>query len=339
MNKKKYFFNILSILIFGGLAIYFSIRSDYEYVFKALLEVKLNWLLIGLIIMIFIYCIDGLILYIFGQLFNKAYRYKQALINALSGVFWCGITPFSSGGQFAQVYIFNKQGIVPSFSASILLLSFIIYQTVLVLFSALILIFRFTDYQVIYPNLIYLSLIGFLVNFSVIIGLFLGSKNKLFQNFICNNILKLLSGLKLIKNYYDSRDRLIIKLQEFRKELDYLQKNKVLIIKIVVLNIIRLTLLYSIPFILSYAMDIPISFEKLFDIISISSILYLITAFIPIPGASGGSEGVFVLLFGHVFGVATTSTLLVWRFITYYLGLFLGGICFATNKEINYKEN
>ena len=59
-------------------------------------------------------------------------NYKQGFTNAISGTFFNGITPFSSGGQFAQVYIFNRQGITPANSASILLMAFIVYQSVLV---------------------------------------------------------------------------------------------------------------------------------------------------------------------------------------------------------------
>ena len=48
---------------------------------------------------------------------------EQGFKNAISGTFFNGITPFSSGGQFAQVYIFNRQGISPTNSASILLMA------------------------------------------------------------------------------------------------------------------------------------------------------------------------------------------------------------------------
>ena len=64
-----------------------------------------------------------------------------------------------------------------------------------------------------------------------------------------------------------------------------------------------------------------------------------ITAFVPIPGASGGSEGVYFMLFSPILGtIGTPTTMLIWRFITYYLGLIVGGLVFAVNKEINGSE-
>ncbi|WRK55782.1 hypothetical protein SD457_05395 [Coprobacillaceae bacterium CR2/5/TPMF4] len=71
----------------------------------------------------------------------------------------------------------------------------------------------------------------------------------------------------------------------------------------------------------------------------ICSFVYMITAFVPIPGASGGSEGVYYMLFSPILGsVGTPTSMLIWRFMTYYLGLILGAVVFATNREINRME-
>ena len=73
--------------------------------------------------------------------------------------------------------------------------------------------------------------------------------------------------------------------------------------------------------------------------IGICSFVYMITAFVPIPGASGGSEGVYYMLFSPILGsVGTPTSMLIWRFMTYYLGLILGAVVFATNREINRME-
>lgn len=87
------------------------------------------------------------------------------------------------------------------------------------------------------------------------------------------------------------------------------------------------------------SLNLNVSFIQIFDFIGICSFVYMITAFVPIPGASGGSEGVYYMLFSPILGaVGTPTTLLVWRFVTYYLGLIIGGIIFATNREINRSE-
>ena len=57
-------------------------------------------------------------------------------------------------------------------------------------------------------------------------------------------------------------------------------------------------------------------------------------AFVPIPGASGGIEYGFIKFFGNFMPVVILNSLLItWRFITYYLGMILGGFLFSTEKE------
>lgn len=338
-SNKKYILNIILILVLGATVIYFTMRDDLEASLKALATASPIWIIISFSLMGIYYLLDGLNLYTFGKLYKKDYNYKQGFVNSISGTFFNGITPFSSGGQFAQVYIFNKQGIVPSNSASILLMAFIVYQSVLVLFTAIIMVFRFQKYSAMYSEFFSLALLGFLINFFVIAGLFLGAKSKKLQDFICNNILKVLSKIRIVKNYEESSIKIARQLENFRTELNVLLKNKNILIKSSLINLFKLIIMYSIPFFAAKALNLNVSFVQIFDFIGICSFVYMITAFVPIPGASGGSEGVYYMLFSPILGaVGTPTTLLIWRFVTYYLGLIIGGIVFATNREINRSE-
>lgn len=337
-SNKKYFLNILIILVVGGAAIYFSIGSDLEAAVKAIANANPFWIIFSIVLMAIFYLFDGAILYSFGKLYDQGYKFIQGFKNALSGTFWCGITPFASGGQFAQVYIFNKQGIPPTNSASILLMAFIVYQSVLVVYTGIIMIFRFHYYSSIYSGFFSLAILGFVINLCVIGGLFLGAKWKKLQDFFCNSVLKVLSKIRIVKNYEDTKVKVNQNLENFRIELSLLQKNIPLLVKTSLLNVGKLTIIYSIPFFAAKALHIDVQISQIFDFIGICSFIYMITAFVPIPGASGGSEGVYFLLFNHILGSGTPTTLLLWRFVTYYLGLILGGVVFATDKEINRSE-
>ena len=173
----------------------------------------------------------------------------------------------------------------------------------------------------------------------VIAGLFLGAKSKKLQNFICNNIIKFLSKIRIVKNYTDTVFKISKSLENFREELNILQRNKNILIKSSIINLFKLIIIYSIPFFAAKALHIDVSIKQLPNFIGICSFVYMITAFVPIPGASGGSEGVYFMLFSQYLGaVGTPTTMLIWRFITYYLGLIIGGLIFAVNKEINRTE-
>ena len=58
-------------------------------------------------------------------------------------------------------------------------------------------------------------------------------------------------------------------------------------------------------------------------------------SFVPIPGASGGIEYGFTQFFGNFIGLEYISAvLLIWRTITYYLGMIIGALLFNLEKKV-----
>ena len=71
------------------------------------------------------------------------------------------------------------------------------------------------------------------------------------------------------------------------------------IILCALVNTVRLTLLFSLPFLVGLALHIPLEWPQMLDVIALSSFVTMANSFIPIPGASGGTEVVFNLLFSQ----------------------------------------
>ncbi|MBS5113022.1 MAG: flippase-like domain-containing protein [Coprobacillus cateniformis] len=335
MKNKKYFFNIALILIIGGVSIYLSIGKQFDQVIHAFEEARISWIAVMGVVMFSYYLFDALSLWYFGLAYKKDYSFKQSFINAISGTFFNGITPFASGGQFAQVYIFNKQGIPPTNSASILLMCFICYQSVLVLYTGIVLLFKYQYFIEDQPAVFSLAILGFLINFVVILGLFGGAKSKKLQNFLTHNVLRFLCKIHIVKDYESTCVKIEQYLADFREQLNFLQRNKPVLVKSCLCNFMKLTIIYSMPFFAAKALNLNVSWNQFFDFLGLCSFIYLINAFLPIPGASGGSEGVYVLLFSFLGTVGTSSSLFLWRFMSYYMGLIIGGLVFSMNKEIN----
>ncbi len=115
--------------------------------------------------------------------------------------------------------------------------------------------------------------------------------------------------------------------------------NRRIMLKTFVFCFMKLTVLYMIPYVSCLSLNIDLPLSQLFNTIAITSFIYMITAFIPIPGASGGSEGTFVIMFGSLLGgVEASSVMIIWRVVTYYFMLLCGGLIFSLNKEINKIE-
>lgn len=336
---KKYFMNFVWIIVFALIALYFTLKGDFNIIIDTVQNAQMEWIAIAVGLMLAYIILEGYVLMAFGRLYNKAYSFKQGVVNSFCATFFNGVTPFQSGGQFAQVYVFNKQGIAPSYAASILLLNFIVYQTVMVLYTLGVVIFKYNYYRDNFSNFFSLALIGFAINFIVIVSLFVAAKSKRVQNFFVEVVLRIGAKVRIVKDYDTTVNKVERYLEDFRMELKTLQKNKKILITVSLINVVRLTILYLIPYFCARALSLDVSGIHLSEFIGITSFIYMITAFIPIPGASGGSEGTFVIMFSYLLGsIGAKSSVIVWRFVTYYFALLVGGLIFALNGEINRKE-
>ena len=92
--------------------------------------------------------------------------------------------------------------------------------------------------------------------------------------------------------------------------------------------------LYSVPYFVLLGMGDGTKMTIVETIVS-SAYVYLIGAFVPIPGASGGIEYGFTQFFGNFLeGSIISAMLIVWRFLTYYLGVIIGGILFNIRERV-----
>ena len=91
------------------------------------------------------------------------------------------------------------------------------------------------------------------------------------------------------------------------------------------LSLVQLTLFFLIP--ITIGLGFQLTFSSLLNVIGASAFVSMVTAFIPLPGAAIGAEGSFYMVF-RIFYPANIiiTALLLWRIITYYLPIAIGGI-------------
>lgn len=331
-NKTKR--NFFIILIVAFIVMIFSLKNDYENIIKMFTNINYTWLVIAIIVMILYHLLDAYFIYYYCRKYNRDYTLWQGIQVQQTGTFFSAITPFSSGGQFAQVLVFSKQKINSKRSASMLMLSFISWQTVLVIFGIVVLIFNYSDMLATYKGFFNLVFLGFLINFFVIVGLFLSAFSKKFHEFIFSHIIPFLGKIRIFKNVEEKKASTKQWLSLFRNEFSNLLLHKDLMFRRFATDTLKILTFYSIPFFAARALNIDIDIHQVKMIIILTGFVYMITAFVPLPGAAGGTEGTFILLLGPVLGPATTSVMLLWRFLTYYLPMFTGFLIFASIDEL-----
>ena len=253
-----------------------------------------------------------------------------------SEFFFNGITPFSTGGQPFQVYSFRRKGIRISDSTSILLYNFLCYQLALNIVLIVSISVYFNQIMAELPNQMWLIIVGFLINFiTLLVILILGRSKKAaklmlrFMRFLCKfKIFKRILGKKINKIGHS-----IENMQNVFKEVSKHRKTTIIS---VFLKVLAFCLYYAIPFIIYQSLGVKIGAADLFFMIAMSAFACAIAVWVPTPGATGGIEVAFNVLFSQIAIIRATgnadtlaaSAMLLWRFITYYLIMIYGFVSY-----------
>lgn len=339
MKKQKYVLNFLLIIGLTVLVLWLALKDNYEEVLGAISQMNGLFLAVILSWGILYTVVWGFVYFVLGKKYVSNYSLWKGIVVAFTGTFFSGITPSSTGGQFAQAYILKKQGIKVSDGASLLWADFIIYQTTMMIYVTVLFLLKYQYYvsQSAWFNLI---MLGYVINAIVIIALYTMA---LFPNVyvtLSGAIIKVLARLRIIKDPQKKMDSLMLQMKSFTVEIKALSKDKKRILLCALINVLRLTLLYSQPFLVAWGLGIELPLATVIDVIALSSFVTIANSFIPIPGASGGTEFVFSLLFYSLMKNLTSAVMVLWRFSTYHIVLFFGGLLFMIEKSrFERKEN
>lgn len=338
--SKKYKINLLIIFLVAIGFTLFTLFSDdnLNSVIAAFSQANGWMILVIILVMGMNILFEGIILFILARLYTTRYNLKKSINNYFIGIFFSHITPSGTGGQFAQAYVFSKQGIEIANAASILVMHFLLSQIAQVIFGIMALLFRLDKFLAITQtvnlfgasiSIIYLSLIGFAINFLIIFFILALAKSSFLHKTIVNGVVALLGKLKVIKNPDKVKSNLQVQIENFRIESKRLQSNTPVTVVLLGLFFIRMTLSYSIPYLSAMALpSIDLSQTNIFDGIFMTAYLNVIIYFAPLPGSVGFSEFFFSFLFQSLFGgyAQTIAPQLIWRGVTFYLTLIIGAI-------------
>lgn len=333
-EKIKNKLNIVILILVTILVLYISLKDNFLEVIDGLTKINIFWIIIALIFALGYYYFRTLSLLTFVKKFKDNISFKKIFKIVFVTQFFDGITPSSSGGQPYQIYAFSKENIKVIDGTNIAIQNFIVYQIALVLLGLIAVLSNkylnlFDDLGVIKK----LILLGFIINVLVIIGLFSLAFMKKFNKFIVKIIVKVLSKLKIIKNKEEIIKNLNTTVENFHDGAIILMKNKFEFVKTIFFNFVALILFYSIPVIIIYGLGDYTSMNILESIIASAHVM-LIGSFIPIPGASGGLEYAFSQFYGvFITGTTLTLVMLLWRTLTYYLGVIIGAILLNIRKK------
>jgi uncharacterized protein (TIRG00374 family) len=251
--------------------------------------------------------------------FNMWFGFQLVWVN----LFVCAVTPFEGGGGPAQILMMTKKGISVGKGMAITSIRSALTLTVLSFTTLLVLCF-WPEMVPQWPlKRVFLGVSIPVLLFIMILtgGLFFPDKLKIFGQ----SIAYFLQRYRFIKPNWTERwtDFLFNMVDDFNETFKkYLIDGKKYLLGATLATILFLCAQFSVAPLIFWSLGAPIPF---LNAILIQVVLTLMIYFIPTPGSSGVAEGGFFLLFSPLIPSPILGiSVMLWRFLTVYLGVLLG---------------
>lgn len=332
--------NTIFLLIITILVLFFLLKDNFISIYKNITNINVFWLFIALLCVLIYWICQSLCTHMIAKEYSENLKFETIFKQNLITQFFNGITPFSTGGQPMAIYMLKESGIKTTHSTNIILQNFILYQMALIFMGFIAVILNYS--LNLFPQvdlLRKLIILGFGINSLVGIALLFISFSKKFNKEIIFKIIDILSKFKIIKNKKAKQEKWSKLLLEFHDSAELFRNNKKIFIKGFVYHFIGLLFFYIVPIFVVFSLK---DYHSLNIINTLTSSAYVLImgSFVPIPGGSGGIEYGYMAFFGTFLSESILSTsLLLWRFITYYLGILIGGIMLNFYKGGHENEN
>lgn len=312
--------------------------QDIGGVFEALSKVNYVWILLGILLMLGYFMMQAQnvrkILASFGEHITIWKSLKFTMIE----FFFCALTPGASGGQPVEIYYMAKEKIPASKATLAILVQILDFQIAVMAIGIISqAVMWFTDPTLLTGTVAWLLRIGMIINgLALILLAFCVFSNRM-AKVIANWFLRLLKkiGVKRIEEKQESLNKA---LDSYQEGAIYIRTHRNEFMMSIGRALIQVSLFYLVPFCVYKAFGLNgMTVVQLFNI---QSVLFLATSGLPLPGAIGASESVFLTLYGTAFGEQLLSpAMLLNRGISFYLFVLITmGVVMANAIILKRKE-
>lgn len=338
MEKKKKSKKIyMNLLIFILLIIFtFSLvlkDQDVTEILKISATVKKQYILIAMFAMgVFIACESINIGRILKELGEKS-KFISNVRYTLIGFFFSAITPAASGGQPMEIYYMHKDNISVAHSTLALLMQLCSIQIVTITVGIISAVLHF---EVLKSGLIYLLILGIILNSSALMLLIIAIFSKKLSEGLIKFVVKILKFFK-IRNIEKKQEKLEKELESYQTSAKYIKEHRILMLKTVLTTAVQMLAYYTVPYWIYLAFGLNNS--NIFDILTLQAVLYATVSGIPSPGSVGVSEGGFLGIFRNAFPeTVISSAMLLSRGANFYLLILISAIVVVISTFRGRKE-
>lgn len=325
---KKTVTNIMIVLGLIALTFWFLFKDqDVGEILRVAREANIQFIALGLFIMLLYYLMESLNIKRILKSFGENISIFKALKFTLIGFFFSGITPAASGGQPMEIYYMTKENISGAHATMTLLLQLCGFQISTLSIGIICAIINPSIFE--NNGILPLFLIGVLINgFALAIMLICIFSKKMTKKIIKTGI-KIINFLRF-KKKDDKIDGLLEGMIKYTESSKYIKEHKKEFVMSILRVLVQIIIYYMVPFCVykSFGLDD----YNIFQLFTMQAVLYTTTSGLPLPGAIGVSETVFLTIFGGVFGTAMlSSAMLLNRGISFYIFMLVSLVVVLIN--------
>lgn len=323
MIRNVVFFLLLIVFTFW----YIFRNQDLNELIKIIQKVDIKYVVIGALFMLMTYIMEAYnVRSVLVTLGERKINIFKALKFTWIGFLFSALTPAATGGQPVEVYYMNKEKIKVSNGTMAMLLQLCGFQISTILISIICAIF---NYNMLKDGIIWFYLLGLLLNSIALTFMLVGIFSKKITRKLINLLVKILKLIR-VRNVEKKIDKIEEGLNEYNESAVFIKKHKGEFIKSIIRVMIQIIFYHSIPYFIYKAFGLDTySYLKIF---SIQSVLFITVSCIPLPGAIGISETLFLKIYGKVFGkVLLNGAMLIYRFVSFYLYIIISTIVVTIN--------
>ena len=314
-NLKKILRNFIFFIALIIFTFWFIFKDqDFNELLEVIRLANSFYILLGILIMLMYFLMESINIKCILKSFGNKISIFSALKYTLIGFFFSAITPAASGGQPMEIYYMRKDGIPVAHSTLSLLIQLCGFQISTLSLGIICIII---NSSLLNGGFIFLFILGVLLNLSALTLLLIGIFSKRLTKKLVIFFIKVLEFFK-VKDIDERKEKINAALVTYNESSIYIKTHKNEFIKAILRVFVQVLLYYSIPFIVYKSFGL--NEYNILKLISLQAVLYCTTSGIPLPGAIGISEGVFLGIYGTIFGnELLSSAMLLFRGITFYL--------------------
>ncbi|MCH3910204.1 MAG: flippase-like domain-containing protein [Limosilactobacillus oris] len=339
MSRKNWLALVAMLLIGGGIVAYSLRTVNLRLLIQDFFTLNWWWMLVALACICLYLILEGVVVKIFMNNRHADFTWKDALRLPPIEQLFNGITPFSTGGQPAQLVAMLQCGVDGGLASSVLLMKFVVFQAMIVINFLVSLLIGFHFIAEKLHALSLLVLLGFVIHLAVIVGLLLVMYWYGFTKRALNLLIKPCAWFMKPQRYERLRISLNEKVDSFYQESLRMKEEYGKMAKVCLVTLCQLFFYYAIPYFIMLALGVH--GMNFIMVISLHVLIFMIISLFPIPGGAGGAEYSFSVLFASFIGSGTKLVLamILWRLLTYYFGMFAGMVAlFIKPDKIKHED-